>query len=147
MGITQAESYQKFNRGFWIGDALSRLDKVLQRSYSYQEDGGTYSFDAPAGDIEGATSRSYTATDYTNAWGTIPYVNYGQPDAAHTPTVTGWSLSTDAFGKANKSFLDQQYQSDVWGNVGRTVLQYSRSYSWSSNEVVLGTESDGNLFE
>ena len=76
-GITQSDIHQKFDTAIWQASAQSRLEKIVQRSYSYLEGGGSYSYLSPAADFEGAYNRSYgTSTDYQEL---VPAHRRGQP--------------------------------------------------------------------
>ena len=142
VGITQADIYQKFDTAIlWQNTAaLSRLELILQRSYSFKEDGGgnylSYTYDNPALDYEDGFQRSYTKTDYKGSYDAVGRINTSRP-----PVVQGYSQSRDGQGRYNKSYLDQKYALDPWSITGKTVLEYSNSYSWSSNNDAIGVEN------
>src|SRR5262249_54081687 len=67
-GVTQSDIYQEFNRGIWISAATARILYALQRTYSYIENDGAYSYDNPAADVEGVTTQSYNETRYDDSY-------------------------------------------------------------------------------
>ena len=67
---------------------LTRLADTIQRTYSFVEDDNmaSYSYDNPAPDFEGATSRSYTETAYQGmdpdgAWSSLRSIHRSSESA------------------------------------------------------------------
>jgi hypothetical protein len=68
-GVSQSDISQKFSKAIWQAtNGTARLEEARQRTYSFQEDGGVYSYYNPALDFEGAYSLSYTVTSYLGSY-------------------------------------------------------------------------------
>ena len=84
-------------------------------------------------------------TNYAGSYSQNP-ATAGALIGSHPPEVTGWSQSKDGQDHFTKTFMDQKNAQQPWANAGKTVLDYSRSYSYSSDNSALGAEADAGLF-
>ena len=146
-GTTQSDISQQFSNTIWQDNkGLTRLSSVTQRSYSFVEGPQMldYSYDNPAPDFEGATSRSYTRTDYSGS-----YLDNGKVNRDQAPQVVeSYSYSEDAQDHFTKTITNQVYRLDAWAMFAKTLLDYTDSYSYSARDdsQATGTENDPNQF-
>jgi hypothetical protein len=139
-GFAKSDLYQKFNDTIWANTGLSKLQTSYSRSYTSDLNGeGTW--DSPIVQIDKSYNRSYTATDYSGSYD----LSSGQLDRSVPPNTSGSSWSYDGLGSYTRSTAEQDYNPDVWKNLGKTVLFQTKSYSWSSDPAGDGTFDDPML--
>ncbi len=143
-GFTKSDVVQTFNSTIWKNTGLARLNTVTTRSYSSDKNGfkpgqgGTY--ENPFAAMDGSTSQSYRQEDWSASYDDHGLINRDAP-----PTVTTTSLSFDGlrYSKTLSTTIDNI---NVWNNLGKTEAGTVTSYTFSSDDTVVGDMGDAGLF-
>ncbi len=141
-GFTKSDIYQQFDANIWGNAGVARLAVVDTRSYT-SDAAGDGSYDVPFADTaDHSWSRSYTETNYVGS-----YDENGKIVRASPPQVrNGYSLAFDGEHTYTQSKIEQDFSADAWADLGKTVLQQTRTWTWSSDNAPQTTYSDDGHF-